>query len=130
VISIAKARKDETGRADRRKGNIEDRIFLPGRSNPLQLKAGAPELLLLQHMRDLCHDYSIGRHRKARAGRALSGELQRIPGIGPSMAKKLWTHYSSVKEMAAASVTDLMQIDGVGKKKAVAIYEGLSVFRG
>lgn len=130
VISIAKARKDETGRADRRKGNIEDRIFLPGRSNPLQLKAGAPELLLLQHMRDLCHDYSIGRHRKARAGRALSGELQRISGIGPTMAKKLWAQYSSVKEMAEASVKDLMQIDGVGKKKAEAIHKGLSVFRG
>ena len=129
VISIAKARQDETGRADRRKGNIEDRIFLPGRSNPLQLKAGAPELLLLQHMRDLCHDYSIGRHRRARAGRALSGELQRISGIGPAMAKKLWAQYGSVKEMAAASVKDLMRIEGVGKKKAQAIYEGLAVFR-
>lgn len=129
VISIAKARKDETGRADRRKGNIEDRIFLPGRSNPLQLKAGAPELLLLQHMRDLCHDFSIGRHRKARAGRALTGELQRIPGIGPGMAKTLWANFTSVKEMADASVADLMKIDGIGKKKAQSIHDGLAVFR-
>ena len=45
------------------------------------------------------------------------------------MAKKLWAQYGSVKEMAAASVKDLMRIEGVGKKKAQAIYEGLAVFR-
>ena len=80
-------------------------------------------------MRDLCHDFSIGRHRKARAGRALTGELQRIPGIGPAMAKTLWANFSSVKEMADASVADLMKIDGIGKKKAQAIHDGLAVFR-
>ena len=64
---IAKAR-DDMGRADRRAGNVGDRIFLPGRSNPLPLRDGSAELLFLQHIRDTAHHFVIGRHRRARAG--------------------------------------------------------------
>ncbi|MFR1532895.1 MAG: hypothetical protein ACLSTO_04045 [Bilophila wadsworthia] len=51
LAGIAKAR-DDMGRADRRAGNVGDRIFLPGRSNPLPLRDGSAELLFLQHIRD------------------------------------------------------------------------------
>ncbi|MDL2271897.1 excinuclease ABC subunit UvrC, partial [Desulfovibrio sp. OttesenSCG-928-I05] len=61
MASIAKAR-DEEGRADRRSAAVEDRIFLPGRSNPLPIAAGSAELFFLQHIRDSVHDFSIGRH--------------------------------------------------------------------
>ena len=44
LAAIAKAR-DENGNADRRAGNVADRIFVPGRSNPLPLREGSPELL-------------------------------------------------------------------------------------
>ena len=71
LAGIAKAR-DEMGRADRRAGNVGDRIFLPGRSNPLPLRDGSTELLFLQHVRDTAHHFVIGRHRRARAGAALS----------------------------------------------------------
>ncbi|MFV0421463.1 excinuclease ABC subunit UvrC [Oleidesulfovibrio sp.] len=125
VASIAKARDEETGRADRRAGNISDRIFLPGRSNPVNFKSGSPELLFLQHVRDTVHDYSIGRHRKARSGAALSGELLRMPGIGPSTAKLLWEHFASLQEMVDAGEKGLAALPGIGKAKAKVIYQGL-----
>ena len=81
LAAIAKAR-DEAGHADRRAGNVADRIFLPGRSNPLPLREGCAELLFLQNVRDATHRFAIGRHRKARGQAALSGELMRLPGIG------------------------------------------------
>ena len=77
LAGIAKAR-DERGHADRRAGNVADRIFVPGRSNPLPLREGCPELLFLQVVRDAAHDFSIGRHRQARAKQAFSGELQQL----------------------------------------------------
>ena len=86
AAGIAKAR-DERGHADRRAGNVADRIFVPGRSNPLNIREGSPELLFLQSVRDATHDFSIGRHRQARAKQAFSGELQRLPGVGPATAK-------------------------------------------
>ena len=124
LAAIAKAR-DEEGRADRRAGNVADRIFLPGRSNPLPLREGAPELLFLQHIRDTTHHFAIGRHRKARGKAALSGELMRLPGIGPATARLLWEHFASLEAMRAASLDDLRQLPGIGPARAALLREKL-----
>ena len=124
LAGIAKAR-DERGHADRRAGNVADRIFVPGRSNPLPLREGCPELLFLQVVRDAAHDFSIGRHRQARAKQAFSGELQQLPGIGPKTARLLWDHFDSVTEMKNASLARIMELPGIGKKKAEAIFASL-----
>ena len=124
LAGIAKAR-DERGHADRRAGNIADRIFVPGRSNPLPLREGCPELLFLQVVRDAAHDFSIGRHRQARARQAFSGELKQLPGIGMKTARLLWEHFDSVADMKAASLADLMELPGIGRKKAEALRDAL-----
>ncbi len=124
LAAIAKAR-DEDGHADRRAGNVADRIFLPGRSNPLPLREGAPELLFLQHIRDTTHNFAIGRHRKARGKAALSGELMRLPGIGPATARLLWEHFTSLEAMRAASEEDLRRLPGIGSAKAALLREKL-----
>ena len=65
LAAIAKAR--EGGEVDRRAGGDADRIFLPERVNPLPLKAGSPELLFLQNIRDHAHRFALRAHRKARS---------------------------------------------------------------
>ena len=120
IAGIAKAR-DEQGHADRRAGNVADRIFLPNRSNPLPLREGCPELLFLQHVRDTTHRFAIGRHRKARGGAALSGELMRLPGIGPATARMLWEHFGSIEAMRAADEKELQSLPGIGKAKAALL---------
>ena len=122
LAGIAKAR-DEEGRADRRAGNVRDRIFLPGRSNPLPLKEGASELLFLQHVRDTAHHFALGRHRRAHAGTALEGELTRIPGIGPAMARRLWEAFGSFENMLAATEAELARVPGVGPVTARRLAE-------
>lgn len=128
LAAIAKAR-DEQGHADRRAGNVADRIFLPGRSNPLPLKEGSPELLFLQHVRDCTHRFAIGRHRKARTGAALAGELMRLPGIGPHTARLLWDHFGSVEAMSKASLAQLCSIPKIGKATAQKLLEKLKTLR-
>lgn len=120
VAGIAKAR-NEAGQADRRAGNVADRIFVPGRANPLPLRAGGQELLFLQHVRDCTHRFAIGRHRGARRRAALSGELLRLSGIGPVTARLLWEHFGSVEAMRTARLEDLQQLPGIGKIKAAAL---------
>lgn len=124
AAGIAKAR-DERGHADRRAGNVADRIFVPGRSNPLNIREGSPELLFLQSVRDATHDFSIGRHRQARAKQAFSGELQRLPGVGPATAKLLWEHFSSIADMKAAAEEDIARLPGIGRKRAGKIWASL-----
>lgn len=125
LAAIAKAR-NENGQADRRAGNVADRIFLPGRSNPLPLKEGSPELLFLQQVRDATHQFAITSHRKARRSAAFSGELMRLPGIGPATARLLWDKFGSLDAMRKASEEDLLTIPGIAKKKAKAIKEKLA----
>ena len=122
LAGIAKAR-DEEGRADRRAGNVRDRIFLPGRSNPLPLKEGSSELLFLQHVRDTAHHFALGRHRRAHAGAALEGELTRIPGIGPAMARRLWEAFGTFENMLAATEAELSKVPGVGPVTARRLAE-------
>ncbi len=129
LAGIAKAR-DEQGHADRRAGNVADRIFLQGRSNPAPLRDGSPELLFLQHIRDCTHTFAIGGHRRARAGAALSGELMRLPGIGPATARMLWDAFGSTAAMRAATQEDLLRLPGIGKAKAAALQEKLAKLTG
>ncbi len=116
LASIAKGKS-------RRAGELEDRIFIPGRKNPLPYKAGSPELLLLQEIRDNAHRYIIGSQRKSRKKRLLDGSLQTLPGIGEKTAKMLWEHFHSIQEMQAASVEDLQKLPKVGKKRAEKLKE-------
>ena len=129
LAAIAKAR-DEAGHADRRAGNVADRIFLPGRSNPLPLREGCAELLFLQNVRDATHRFAIGRHRKARGLAALSGELMRLPGIGPATARLLWETFGSLEAMRAASVEDLRRLPGIGASRAALLHEKLKGLEG
>ena len=129
LAAIAKAR-DEAGHADRRAGNVADRIFLPGRSNPLPLREGCAELLFLQNVRDATHRFAIGRHRKARGQAALSGELMRLPGIGPATARLLWETFGSLEAMRAASVDDLRRLPGIGASRAALLHEKLKGLEG
>ncbi len=129
LAGLAKAR-DEEGRADRRAGNVEDRLFLPGRSNPVPLRPGSPELLFLQRIRDAVHDFSLGRHRQARTKAALAGELTRLPGIGPELARRLFERFGSLKAMAEADADALRTVPGVGKARAEQLAARLRALAG
>ncbi len=124
LAGIAKAR-DEQGHADRRAGNLADRIFIPNRTNPLPFREGSGELLFLQSIRDTCHDFAINKHRKARAKQTLEAELLNLPNLGPHTAKLLWEHFKDLQSMKNAKPEDLEKLPRVGRKKAKMIHESL-----
>lgn len=124
LAAIAKAR-DEYGHADRRAGNVADRIFVPGRANPLPLKEGSQELLFLQQIRDATHQFAVQGHRKARRSAAFSGELMRLPGVGPATARLLWDKFGNLETMRKVTEADLRKIPGIGAAKAKALVEKL-----
>ncbi len=124
LAAITKAR-DEGGKADRRAGNIADRIFVPGRSNPLAIREGSAELLYLQRVRDAAHDFSIGRHRAARTKRALSAELTRLEGVGEHTARLLWDSFDSLEAMKSATPEAIGAVPGIGPKRGRKIWQSL-----
>jgi len=66
-----------------------------------------------------------GRRPKTIKGRQLY-ILQGLPGIGPTMAKRLLAHFGSVKGVLSADVESLCGVDGIGQHKATQIVEVLS----
>ena len=52
--------------------------------------------------------------------------LGAVPGIGPSLAGRLLSHFGTVRNVANADVDSLTEIDKIGSKKAERIYDILN----
>jgi excinuclease ABC subunit C len=125
VAGIAKATGAPGTGPDRRAGALDDRIFLPGRSNPLPLRPGSPELLFLERVRDEAHRFGSGRQRRSRGQALLASELQSLGGIGPKTARLLWDAFGSLDAMRAADLETLRKIPGLGKTRAAQVLAAL-----
>lgn len=109
-----------------RDGEPTDKVYQPGRANPVALRARHPGLHLLQQLRDEAHRFAVHHHRKRRRKRTLTSELDSIPGIGPATRKRLLKHFGSIQRIRTASLSDLGRVPGVGPKTAEAIQNALN----
>jgi excinuclease ABC subunit C len=122
AIELAALAKGETRRA----GELGDRLFRPGRKNPVDLAPGSAELLFLQSVRDAAHRFVLSRQRTARKKTALKSAVLDLPGVGPALARKLWDRFGSLEGLRAASLEDLRSVPGLGSKKAEAVLQALA----
>lgn len=118
VIGIAK--KDE------KKGEIHDKIFKPGRVNPINFGREGDLLLFLQRVRDEAHRFAITYHRKRRHQSSLQSVLDTIPGIGKSRKAILFRHFKSLKAIRTASLEEISALPGISRKLAQSILRTLS----
>jgi excinuclease ABC subunit C len=114
IIGLAKAR-----------GEKEERIFLPGRKNPIILKPASPATHLLQRIRDEAHRFAVTYHRKLRGKALVSSKLDRIIGVGEIRRNTLLRKFGSLDKIASASDTQLREA-GLDAKTAAAIRKVLA----
>ncbi len=110
VIGLGK----EEARHD--KGLSQEKIFLPYRKDPLLIDPRSPLLFLLQKIRDETHRQTIEFHRKRRAKRTISSELDNLPGIGPIKKKRLLQKFRSVKGLKTAPIEEIRAVSGITKQ--------------
>ncbi|TAL11529.1 MAG: excinuclease ABC subunit UvrC [Nitrospirae bacterium] len=115
IVALAKA-----------KGDKEERVFLPGRKNPVILRPSSPATHLLQRIRDESHRFAITYHRKLRSRALLASKLDDIAGVGPAKRRDLLRYFGSVEALAAASEADLQRVGGVGPRTAKEIRQALA----
>ncbi len=101
----------------------EERVFLPGQSNPVTLRRNSNALFLLQRVRDEAHRFAITHHKKLRSKQTLSSALDRIPGIGATRRRALLRAFGSVKGVEQASLDELMQAPGMNPKLAQQLWQ-------
>lgn len=102
-------------------GKGEDRVYLPGRKDPVYLSRWPKALFLLQRIRDEAHRFAVSYHRKVKEKEDLCSLLDRIPGIGAKRRKALLTFFGDIKRIRTVSVTDLQQVEGIGSEMAKRI---------
>jgi len=122
VIGIAKARP-ERGKETKRKARTEERLFIPGGKEPLELPRNSGVRHLLERIRDEAHRFAITYHRKERG--KVKSKLDSIAGVGPVKRKALLKRFGSVKGVAAASVEELSSTQGISAELAQAILREL-----
>jgi len=137
VASLAKSRVlDEHGRVARGRPRArpssedvdrsEERVFRPGRKNPVGLRQNSDELFLLQRLRDEAHRFAITHHKKLRRRRTLTSALDAIPGIGPARRRALLTHFGSLKRLREATAEEIAACPGFSAALAARVAAALS----
>ena len=120
VIALAKMRVERDPRAAAL-ARSEERVFLPGRKNPVVLRRNATALFLLQRVRDEAHRFAITYHRELRRRERLRSQLEDIAGIGPGRRRALLRHFGSLKRLRAATDAEIAAVPGIPGRLAAEI---------
>ncbi|MCP4367973.1 MAG: hypothetical protein GY797_07660 [Deltaproteobacteria bacterium] len=117
IIGIAK--KDE------KKGELQDKIYKPGRVNPVNFGKEGDLLLFLQRIRDEAHRFAVSFHRKRRGKTSMRSVLDTIPGIGKKRKQILLKHFKSIKKIRSATIEELSAVPGISRKSSKAVVNWL-----
>ncbi len=109
-LASARAALQETGHPElavvglaKAKGEKDERVYLPGRKNPIVLRANSPATHLLQRIRDEAHRFAVTFHRTLRGKTLVTSQLDQIIGIGSITRTKLLKRFGSLANLAQAS---------------------------
>jgi excinuclease ABC subunit C len=121
AVSLAKSRvirsaaRPEVRRSD-------ERVFLPGRKNPVALRQNSAPLLLLARIRDEAHRFAITYHRQLRGREFNRSRLRELPGVGVERERALLRHFGSMKRIAHAAPDEIAEVKGVSRKLAEVVW--------
>jgi excinuclease ABC subunit C len=102
-----------------------EEVWLPDDPDPVILPRTSEALYLLQRIRDEAHRFAITYHRQKRSVSMTQSVLDAVPGLGETRRKALLRHFGSVKRLRAATVSEITEVPGVGRRTAEAVHAAL-----
>ena len=99
-----------------------EEVYVPGRSQPVQVPRGSEGLFMLQRIRDEAHRFANTFHRELRGKRMTASSLDGIPGLGEARKKKLVQALGGVNAVKKASLEDLQALSFLPDAVAEAIH--------
>ncbi|GAA2520266.1 MULTISPECIES: excinuclease ABC subunit UvrC [Streptomyces] len=103
-----------------------EEVWLPGDDDPVVLPRTSEGLYLLQRVRDEAHRFAITYQRVKRAKRFRSGPLDDVPGLGETRKQALIKHFGSVKKLRSATIDQICEVPGIGRKTAETVAVALA----
>ncbi|CAM5392662.1 UvrABC system protein C OS=Streptomyces rochei OX=1928 GN=uvrC PE=3 SV=1 [Streptomyces rochei] len=103
-----------------------EEVWLPGDDDPVVLPRTSEGLYLLQRVRDEAHRFAITYQRVKRAKRFRSSPLDDVPGLGDTRKQALIKHFGSVKKLRAATIDQICEVPGIGRKTAETVAVALA----
>ncbi|MEU9382499.1 excinuclease ABC subunit UvrC [Streptomyces sp. NPDC048279] len=128
-VAAAKRALDELGIDDIAVCGLAKRleeVWLPEDDDPVVLPRSSEGLYLLQRVRDEAHRFAITYQRTKRAKRFRSGPLDDVPGLGEARKQALIKHFGSVKKLRSATIEQIQEVPGIGRKTAETIAVALA----
>ena len=103
----------------------DERVFLPGRKNPVVLRQNSAPLLLLAAIRDEAHRFAIEYHRTLRSKGGISSGIEQISGIGAKRRTALIKQFGSLQRLQEASMEEIAAVEGMSRPAAEKVYAAL-----
>lgn len=126
VVGIAKSREISGSFQSKEIDRTEERLIIPGRTNPYILTKCPPLFKIIVSMRDEAHRFSRKLHHKAESKRVFSTWLDDIKGLGEETKKRILSQLSmSKEELKAYTVNDLVNYFGIKNPQAKALWAHL-----
>jgi excinuclease ABC subunit C len=103
-----------------------EEVWLPDEAFPVVLPRASEGLYLLQRVRDEAHRFAITFHRQRRSKRMTASALDGIAGLGEVRRKALLRRFGSLKRLAAASLEEISEVPGIGRRTAETVLAALN----
>ncbi|MFF3287652.1 excinuclease ABC subunit UvrC [Streptomyces sp. NPDC003023] len=128
-VAAAKRALDELGIDDVAVCGLAKRleeVWLPHENDPVVLPRSSEGLYLLQRVRDTAHDFAIRYQRSKRSKRIRTSPLDAVPGLGDTRKQALIKHFGSVKRLRQATIEQICEVPGMGRKTAESVVVALA----
>ncbi|MFI0978937.1 excinuclease ABC subunit UvrC [Streptomyces sp. NPDC021093] len=103
-----------------------EEVWLPDDDDPVVLPRSSEGLYLLQRVRDEAHRFAITYQRSKRAKRFRAGPLDEVAGLGETRKQALLKHFGSVKKLRSATIDQICEVPGIGRKTAETVAAALA----
>ena len=116
IAALAKEKERALGE------RVLDRIYMPGRKNPIELKSAGTTFSMFVQARDEAHRASnhlrtqVGKRRRMQSG------LEKVQGVGPKTRANLLKALGSISAIKSASEEQLVEA-GATRRQAQRIFE-------
>ena len=103
-----------------------EEVWVPGEDDPVILPRTSEGLYLLQRVRDEAHRFAIAYQRTKRSKSMKAGALDTVPGLGETRRQALLKHFGSLKRLRAATVEEICEVPGIGRRTAETVAAALA----